>query len=111
MRELFGDITRRFFFNWQHEQLSVLQHQEKNLLIALQPVRSYIIERILNEVMTGATCTKFSYKELNSVYKYSKPLSQYEINMILVSENYNVKYDKDSVNVYWIGTNQVLELK
>jgi hypothetical protein len=111
MTERFGDITRRFFYNWQQRQLSVLQHQEKNLLIALQPVRSYMIERILNDVMIGAKSTRFHYKELNSICKRSNLLSQYEINTILVGERFNIRYEKDSLIVYWLEEKDIEELK
>jgi hypothetical protein len=111
MTERFGDITRRFFYNWQQRQLCVLRHQEKNLLIALQPVRSYMIERILNDAIIGAKSTRFYYKELNSIYKHTNLLSQYEINTILVGERFNIIYEKDSVIVYWLEEKDIEELK
>jgi hypothetical protein len=70
--ERIGDIARKFYKSWHLRQLSLREHQEQNLLINLLPLKSYMMNEILEESMSGARFRRFFYNELNTVSKLDK---------------------------------------
>jgi len=101
MSERIGDIARRFYMRWQHRNLTILQVQEKNLYNVLGNLRNHIFEEILEDASCGAKFRRFYYNDLNTTHKYTKPVNQYEIELMLKNENLNVSYEKDSFVVTW----------
>ena len=99
--EKFGDIARKFYTRWNHRQLSIMEHQEKMLLRDLLPTKTYMMNEILEDAMSGAKFRRFFYNELNTSHTFNRQIYNYEVNLILKDENFDVVYEKDSFVVNW----------
>jgi len=99
--ERFGDIARKLYTRWNHRQLSVLEQQEKNLLRELATTKTYMMNEILEDAISGAKFRRFFYNELNTSHTFNKPIYNYEVSLMLKDENFDVVYEKDSFVVNW----------
>jgi len=98
--ERFGDIARKLYTRWSHRQLSVLEQQEKNLLRELSATKSYMMNEIIEDAMSGAKFRRFFYNELNTSNIF-KNIYKYEVDLMFKNENFDVVYEKDSFIVHW----------
>jgi hypothetical protein len=99
--ERFGDIARKLYTRWNHRQLSVLEQQEKNLLRELATTKTYMMNEILEDAISGAKFRRFFYNELNTSHTFNKPIYNYEVSLMLKDENFDVIYERDSFIVDW----------
>jgi hypothetical protein len=99
--ERFGDIARKLYTRWNHRQLSVLEHQEKIMLRELSTTKSYIMNEILEDAISGAKFRRFFYNELNTSHTFNKPIYNYEVSLIFKDEKFDLVYEKDSFIVTW----------
>jgi hypothetical protein len=99
--ERFGDIARKLYTRWNHRQLSVLEQQEKNLLRELATTKTYMMNEILEDAISGAKFRRFFYNELNTSHTFNKSIYNYEVSLMLKDENFDVIYERDSFIVDW----------
>ena len=71
------------------------------LLRDLLPTKTYMMNEILEDAMSGAKFRRFFYNELNTSHTFNRPIYNYEVNLILKDENFDVVYEKDSFVVNW----------
>jgi len=99
--ERIGDIARKYYRSWHLRQLSLMEHQEKNLCTHLLPLKSYMMNEILEDSMSGAKFRRFFYNELNTVTRLDRQIYNYDVGIMLKDENLDVVYEKDSFIVHW----------
>jgi len=101
LSEKFGDVARTFYRKWNTRQLGILEYQQNQLLRSLHALKGEVIQEILEDALQGRKFRRFYYSELNSMNKYHKPVCQYEVNLMLKDDRFDIKYEKDSFIVTW----------
>jgi hypothetical protein len=99
--ERLGDIARKFYTNWKHRQSSLLDIQEQNMIKTLGNTKHYISTEIINNAVDGNKFRRFYYNELDTTHTFNRPISNYEVKLMLRDENFDVIYEKDSFVVRW----------
>ena len=99
--ESLGTLARNTYSKWLHHQTSVLSRQELNIMYELTKTKNYISKEILEQASQGAKFRRFYYNELDTSKLYYKPLSNYEIGLMLKNEELQITYDNDSFIVMW----------
>ena len=97
-----GNLARLTYRKWLHHQLSVVNTQERNMIYELATTKNYITKEVLEEAAQGARFRRFYYNELHTSDLYYKPLSNYEVNLILKNEGFDISYESDSFVVRWL---------
>jgi hypothetical protein len=99
--EKLGDLARKFYANWKHRQLNIIDVQEQNMIKALTNTKNYIATEIINYAVDGNKFRRFYYNELDTTHTFNRPINNYEVKLMLRGENFDVTYEKDSFVVRW----------
>lgn len=98
----FGTIAKHIYNKWKHNQMGILEHQQKHMIIQLASTKNYIIHSILNDASEGAKFRRFFYTELDNTHSLNRTFSRFEIENILDGEGFDISYEKDSFVVRWV---------
>jgi hypothetical protein len=99
--EKLGDLARKFYANWKHRQLNIVDVQEQNMIKTLGSTKNYISTEIINDAVLGNKFRRFYYNELDTTHTFNRPINTYEVKLMLRDENFDITYEKDSFVVRW----------
>ena len=98
----FGSIAKHIYSKWKHNQIGILEHQQKYMIFQLASTKNYIIHSILNDASEGAKFRRFFHNELDNTHSLKRTITNYEIQHMLDGEGFDVTYEKDSFVVSWV---------